>query len=132
LTGQLGSSKRRSEGKIFIEINLLSSDQSYRLASQVFCQDVAGCIYLGKPPSLLPRSVNVVLPCYESAWEAGTAAECLQRLQSHPGQLSISTALRMLQEEDAQNVPLLEVSGYGMFVLIHGELDHLKSFVHRR
>jgi hypothetical protein len=38
----------------------------------------------------------------------------------------------MLQEEDAQNVPLLEVSGYGMFVLIHGELDHLKSFVHRR
>ena len=78
---------------------------------------------MGRPPTLSPLSVDVILPCYESAWEAETADECLRRLQSSPAQLSISTALRTLRGGDSRDGPVLEASGYGMFVLINGKLN---------
>ena len=84
---------------------------------------MAGCVFLGRPPALSPLSVDVTLPCYESAWEADSAEECLRRLQNAPVQVSISTALRTLRKEDNSGFPVLEASGYGMFVLINGKLN---------
>ena len=74
-----------------------------------------------RPPSLPSLSVHIMLPSYESAWEAETAAECLQQLQNLPTQITISAALRaLLARPFIGHDPPFEVSGYGMFVLIHG------------
>lgn len=76
-------------------------------------------------PSLPPLSVHVMLPSYESAWEAETPAECLRQLQTRPSQVTISTALRRLIERPlrrgSHSRSDFEVSGYGMFVLVHGK-----------
>lgn len=62
----------------------------------------------------------VVLPCYASAWEARTASECLEQLQSLPAQCHFSTALGLLQNGDDGSGSGLELSGFGMFTLMAG------------
>ena len=92
-----------------------------RIACEIFCLDMAGCIFLGKQPSLSPLSFNVEMPCYEKCWEVDTAADCLHQLQNLPRQVDVSTAIRRLRSFHGETDLLLEASGFGMFTLIMGE-----------
>ena len=67
----------------------------------------------------------MLLPCYDACWEAGTKEECLTQLQSLPKQILVSTALKQLGAEDDENIPTLEASAFGMFVLILSESEAL-------
>jgi hypothetical protein len=114
-------SLRRYQSLLATE-HITAANHSSRIACQIFCHDIGGCIMIRRPPSLLPLSANTMLPSYESAWEAETAAECLQELQKLPTQITISGALKaLLNRPFIGPDPHSEVSGYGMFVLIHGK-----------
>lgn len=68
--------------------------------------------------------LGITLPCYESCWEAGSALECFQRLQIMPPPVSLSLAIKNMRAMPLGDVPVLETSGFGMFVLIKGYLHH--------
>lgn len=86
----------------------------------MFCQDMVHCIFLGRTPRLDPCQFQVYLPSYEACWEAKTASNCLQRLQTLPQQICVSTAIRLLISWPDADAPLFEASGFGMHVLVNG------------
>ena len=95
---------------------------TYRIACEIFCQDMVHCIFLARTPGLDPRHFPMELPGYETCWEAQSAAECLHRLQTLPPQIRVSTAMGMLNSWPDAQAPLFEASGFGMHVLINGSL----------
>ena len=92
-----------------------------RIACQMFCQDMALCVFRRRSPSFSPPNFHVELPCYESCWEAETAADCFQHLQLLPPPLRVSTATQHIGSEHADEMPTFEASAFGMFILIMGE-----------
>ena len=96
-----------------------------RVACRIFGQDMALCIFRKKSPSFSPLSFDVLTPCYDACWEAGSKEECLTQLQSLPKQMPVSTALKLLGSEHSESIPTLEVSAYGMFILILSESEAL-------
>ncbi|KIW20478.1 hypothetical protein PV08_01053 [Exophiala spinifera] len=91
-----------------------------RLACQVFCLDMAGCVFRSRAPALSPLSFKVLLPSYESAWQAKSKSECWHQLRATSQPLTVSYAFSRLWGAAADNFVGLEVSGYGMFTLIEG------------
>ena len=87
---------------------------------------MAGCIFQGVLPTISPLDFDVEMPCYDSCWEATTAADCLQQLQKWPRQILVSTAIRRIRAS-TQNGPLFEASGFGMFVIVNGKYTQLKN-----
>ena len=83
---------------------------------------MARCVFIGDPPTLSPLSVDILLPCYEAMWEAKTSGECLNLLEAFPSPCSLSSALTLLRDYGPSDVPLLEISGFGMFALIKGKV----------
>ena len=81
---------------------------------------MAGCMFLGKRPSLCPFSFRVEAPCYEKCWEAETAAECLQHLRTLPPQLDFATAIRKLRSFAGEQSFCMEMSGFGMITVLLG------------
>lgn len=108
-----------------VEFGSYGRSDSDRVASEIFCQDMAGCIFQGTSPRLSPLQFGVQLPCYEACWNASSEEECFQQLQQHPRQLRVSDAVRMLWKSDinATAIPLFECSSFGMFVLIKGDIS---------
>ncbi|KAK5198968.1 hypothetical protein LTR92_001439 [Exophiala xenobiotica] len=92
-----------------------------RIASCLFTQDAAGCIFQGNVPSLSPLDLEVELPTYESVWHSRTATECLQKLRTIPSQLTISAGMRLLRTtEGTDQGRTFEASAFGMFTLLTG------------
>ncbi|CZR53621.1 uncharacterized protein PAC_03501 [Phialocephala subalpina] len=103
-----------------------------RIACSMTSQDKACCIFQNSPPSFSPLDLDVELACYEACWEARSAAECLQQLQSTPPQLPVSSAIRQLRTPSPfEGGPTFEASAFGMFVLvvgIHGMFWHATHY----
>ena len=89
---------------------------------------MALCVFRRRSPSVSPLTFDVELPCYESCWEAETASQCLQQLQTLPGQIRVSTAIQHIRSDSAGDALLFEASAFGMFILILGESSSLISF----
>lgn len=88
----------------------------------MLCYDMARCVFQRESPSLSYSSFNVLLPCYEASWEAKSSGDCFSMLKTFPAPCSLSCALKALQNCRPGEDPSLEISGYGMFSLIKGEL----------
>ena len=92
----------------------------HRIANVLFCQDVAGSIFCGNAPGFAPLELKIRLPSYEMCWEAKSAKECLQHLQSTPRPPLLSFALRQLQMSSCigKRDWTFEASAFGMFTLV--------------
>ena len=125
MTGICGLSRNREGGRNTVashsKLDMMLTD-TFRIACEIFCQDMVHCIFLARLPGLDPSHFPVELPGYETCWEARSAAECLHRLQTLPPQIRVSTAMGMLTSWPDAKVPLFEASGFGMHVLVNGSL----------
>jgi hypothetical protein len=102
-------------------VTLLLIAPSHRVAGALFAQDVASCIFQGRPPSFSPLKLGIELPSYESCWIAESAEKCLQELQRIPSQPRLAQALLQLRVPwSSDEQPVFEVSAFGMFILIKG------------
>lgn len=98
------------------------ADGGRRLACQVLCQEMAGCVFLGRPSSLLPWALHLPLPSYAACWDAQTVEECRDSIARSPQPILISAAVRELCDHKDTLSPKIETSAYGMFTLMLGKL----------
>jgi hypothetical protein len=96
-----------------------------RVACQIFCQDVGRSIFLKQAPLLLPLGFDVLLPSHSKAWEATTAAECLEHLQAESKPTRLSEIMSRVVQTSPNRVPVFQASPYGMFITIIGELHNV-------
>lgn len=76
-----------------------------------------------------PNSFEVLMPCFDVCWEADSKEECLRQLQLSPLQMRVSSALKYLSYDGAETEsPVLEVSSFGMFILILSKTFLLACF----
>ncbi|KAK5047680.1 hypothetical protein LTR84_006345 [Exophiala bonariae] len=93
-----------------------------RIANALFTQNTAECIFQGKPPTFSPFDLDFSLPRYEASWEAQSASQCLEALQSTPRSELLSTVMQKLlvSNTTSEASSPFEGSSFGMFTLITG------------
>lgn len=99
-------------------VHLFELANANRAACQIFCQDMALCVFRKTSPFLSPIRCDVEMPSYESCWNAENKLECLEQLRSLPAQLQISTAIQGMGINATNIDPVPEVSAFGMLMLI--------------
>ena len=90
------------------------------------------CVFCRKAPSFSPLTFNVDLPCFETIWEAETAAQCLHELQTLPVQIRLSTAMQLFRSNTRDEPVIFEASAFAMSITVLGEslsrqVDHHKT-----
>lgn len=92
-----------------------------RVACEIFCLDMAFCVFLGRSPYFSAFSFRTRIPCHEKPWEAGTPSTCLHYLRDLPPQMDVATGMNKLRSMGEEEPPMLKVSDFGMFILMMGK-----------
>ena len=61
------------------------------------------------------------MPCHEEIWEASAPAACLRYLRDLPPQMDVATGICKLRSLGDEDQRMLEVSEFGMFILMLGK-----------